>query len=181
MGIFSSIFGGDAQKNSAKNQRRESRAALGDSLGYVEPFAKAGGLGLKAYLDGIGLGDSDAAIKRFEASPEYRLNFQNALDEGRKGVSAVAQGTGTYNSGRTLKALEDRATMTSRNFLSDYLKGIAGVAETGFDAAKTKGLIRTGGAQMINQGHQALADAKTAQYAGFDNLLSGALKFAGSF
>lgn len=179
MGIFSSIFGGDAEISAAKKQIKESKAAQTDSLGYVQPYATAGTNSLKAYLDSIGAGDSAAGIAGFENSPEYKLNYQTALDEGTKGVTDAAQATGTYNSGRTLKALQDRAQTTSRGFFSDYLKGLSGVADTGFRASGLQSDIRNRGSQNINQGIQAKADAKTSQYAGFDNLLSGGLKFLG--
>ena len=179
MGLFSAIFGGAAQKKAASKQIKESKAAQADSLGYVEPYAAAGNTALKAYLDSIGLGDSGAAIKSFEASPEYQLNYGRAIDEGRIGVGNVAQGTGTYNSGRTLKALQDRAQDTTRGFYSDYLKNLGGTADMGYNAAGLKSNIRTTGSNAIKAGYQAKADAKTAQYAGFDNLLSGGLKFLG--
>lgn len=179
MGLFSSIFGGDAQIKAAKKNVKESKAAQADSLGYVEPFAAAGKNALTDYLNSIGLGDSNAAIARFQASPEYQLNYNTAIDEGRRGVDAVAQGTGTYNSGRTLKALQDRAQTTTRGFYSDYLKGVGGVADMGYNAAGRKVGIRQSGSAAIQGANTGVANAKTAQYAGFDNLLSGGLKFLG--
>lgn len=181
MGIFSTIFGGAALKKAARRNREEALSSQSDSLGYVEPYAEAGNKGLKAYLDSIGLGDSAAGIAGFEASPEYQLNYDTAMDEGRRGVTDVAQATGTYNSGRTLKALQDRAQTTSRGFFSDYLKGLSGVADTGYDAANRKAGIRQGGADKLMGVENDRAAAKVSQYAGFDNLLSGGLKLLGGF
>jgi hypothetical protein len=179
MGLFATIFGGDAQVKAAKKNVKESKAAQADSLGYVEPYATAGKNALTEYLSGVGLGDSNAAIERFKASPEYLLNFETAMDEGRQGVDSVAQAGGLYNSGQRLKALQDRGVETSNRFLSDYLKRLGGVSDMGFNAAGNQANIRTGGAANIMNARTGLADARTSQYQGFDSLLSTPFKFAG--
>lgn len=181
MGIFSTIFGGDALKKAAKKNIRESQAAQADALGYFQPYAEAGDSALKAYLDSIGQGDGDAAMQAFEASPAYKLNYDVAMDEGRRGVQDTAQAEGSYNSGRTLKALQDRAQETSRGFFSDYMKGLSGVADMGYNAAGQNAGIRQQGARDIMGGNQALANAKVSQYQGLDSLLSSNLRSATKF
>jgi hypothetical protein len=181
MGILGSIFGGNAQKKAAKQNIRLFTDSRNDSLRALDPFTKNAGADYNYFRDALGAGDTGAAISRFEASPEYQLNFNRALDEGRQAVGAVGQATGTYNSGRTLKALQDRATDTSRGFFSDYLKGLSGVSDRGYGATGDANATRLGYSQLIAGGNQAKADAKTSQYAGFDNILSGGLKFLGGF
>jgi len=181
MGLLSSIFGGAAQKKAAKKNIKQFGAARDASLAEYAPYAAAGKTGLSAYLDSIGLGDSDAAIARFQASPEYQLNYKTAMDAGTQGVQDTAQAGGTYNSGRTLKALQDRAQQTSSGFFSDYLKGLAGITDTGYNTAGADANIRSGYATNIADANTQLADAKTSQYQGFDSLLSGGLKLIGGF
>lgn len=176
MGIFSTIFGGKALKQAARQNTREARNAQADELGYIAPYAQAGDNALKAYLDSIGQGDGNAAMAAFEASPAYKLNYGTAMDEGRRGVQDVSQAEGTYNSGRTLKALQDRAQETSRGFFSDYLKGLSGVADMGYNAAGANVGIRGQGAHGIMSGNNDYANAKVSQYQGIDSLLSANLK-----
>jgi hypothetical protein len=179
MGLFATIFGGAAQKKAAKNNLAESKTVRDQSLADNAPYVTAGTNGLKAYLDSIGMGDSAAAMAAFQNSPEYQLNYNTALDQGRQGVTDVAQATGTYNSGRTLKALQDRAQQTSRGFFSDYMKGLGGVSDMGYNAAGRNVGIRQDSLQNITGARTGLANAKTSQYQGFDSLISGAAKLAG--
>jgi hypothetical protein len=177
MGIFSSIFGGKSQIKAAKENKKDLKEAKALSLAGYQPYVDAGNSALTAYLNSIGQGDSNAAMAAFEASPAYQLNYATAIDEGRRGVQDTAQAEGSYNSGRTLKALQDRAQETSRGFFSDYMKGLSGVADMGYNAAGATAGIRGDYATGINNARTGVADAKTSQYAGFDNLLSGGLKF----
>lgn len=179
MGLFSSIFGGNAQIKAAKENKKDLKVAKAESLAGYQPYVDAGNNALKAYLDSIGQGDSNAAMTAFEASPAYQLNYNTAMDEARRGVKDTAQAEGSYNSGRTLKALQDRAQETSRGFFSDYMKGLSGVSDMGYDAAGKTAGIRGLYTMGINNARTGVADAKTSQYAGFDNLLSGGLKFLG--
>lgn len=176
MGIFSSILGGNALKKAAKKNKNQATAAQAEQMGFYQPYADAGKSALQAYLDSIGQGDSEAAMSAFEASPAYQLNYDTAIDEGRRGVQDTAQAGGSYNSGRTLKALQDRAQETSRGFFSDYMKGLSGVADMGYSAAGAQTGISQTGTQNIMGANQDYANAKVSQYAGFDNLLSGSLK-----
>lgn len=179
MGLFSTIFGGGSQIKAAKQNKKTLEQARDESLASYEPYVDAGSSALKAYLDSIGQGDGNAAMQAFEASPAYQLNYDTAMDEGRRGVQDTAQAEGSYNSGRTLKALQDRAQETSRGFFSDYMKGLSGVADMGYNATGATAGLRGDYALGINKARTGVADARTSQYAGFDNLLSGGLKFLG--
>jgi hypothetical protein len=179
MGIFATLFGGKALKKGIKKGTREIQAAQTESLGFIEPFAKTGINALGYFGDAAGIGDSDAAIARFQDSPEYRLLYDTAIEEGRRGVENLGQGAGTYNSGRTLKALQDRGVATTNKFFGDYTNRLGGLTDLGFNAAGQKANIRTQGANALAGQYKALGEAKAAQYAGFDDLIGGGLKFLG--
>jgi len=178
MGIFSAIFGGNALKKAAKRNIAEAKAAQADSLGYFNPFTQNTAQDVQYMRDATGIGNTQAAIDRFQASPEYKLNYDTAIKHGTEGVNAMAQAGGSYDSGRTLKALQDRAQETSRGFFGDYLKGLGGFYNTDFNAAGKQAGIRGEGSQNIQRGNSDYADAKVSQYQGYDDLLGGFIKTA---
>lgn len=179
MGIFATIFGAKAQKKAAKNSLKETRGARDTARSYYAPYIAQAPKTFKAYNDAVGLGDSAAAIDAFHNSPEYLLNLQRAIDEGTAGVQRVGQSTGTYNSGRTLKALQDRAQQTSDGFYQNYLARLSGANTEGYNANVNGANLETGQAQEVSNGLQKVADAKTAPWEGIDNLISGGLKLYG--
>lgn len=185
MGIFTSLFGGDTATKAAKKSLEEAKNTRRLALGDIEPYAAAGTNALQDYLDAIGLGDSAGAVRQFEGSPDYMLNYERALDEGRRGVSSVAYGSGKYNSGARLKALQDRGVDISRGYFGDYTNRLQGVAGMGQQAAGAKANIRTGMLAPIQQGYSDVATAKLSTLAGFDSLLNyvadNASKAAGAY
>lgn len=181
MGIFATILGGNTQSQHAQDNRKMFRQGNDAQIAAYEPYTTAGTNGLKAYLDSIGLGDGAAGMAAFENSPAYQLNYNTAMDEGRRGVTDVAQATGTYNSGRTLKALQDRAQQTSRGFFSDYLKGLSGVADMGLGATGSREGLRQSYLDRITGANTDAANAKTSQYQGIDSLLAYNMESAAKF
>jgi hypothetical protein len=181
MGIFSSIFGAKALKKANSKARAETREGMTESLGYFEPYDAQGRNALAAYGDGIGIGDSSAAIERFKNSPLYRLQFDEAMKAGRDDVIGSGTAGGLRNSGATLAALQDRAQRITNNTYQQYLNPLAGLTEMGVGIAGNKANIRTGGANALADLRLQKGQIKAGQMAGFDSLLNAGLRIAGGF
>ena len=181
MGLFSSIFGADALKESNLKSWRAQKDAYGKANEFYDPYYTKTQGALPAYLNAVGLGDSQAGMDAFQNSPLYRLNYNSAIDAGNQGVNAMGNAAGVRNSGATLKALQDRAQKTTNQFYGDYVNPLASVSNIGLQMAGKKADLAMG-----------LADAKTnyltnkgsitaGQMAGFDGLLGGAFNALGGF
>ena len=167
MGFFSDITGATAAKGSTRGARAqieglkeargdigtgisEIRSGMGESLGYLQPFAQTGQGGLKLLADALGINGP-------EAQQQYFANFQNDpgyLAERNAGVAAVEQGAasgGALRSGGTLKALQEYGQRFMRQSFLDRLNALAGAGQQGQQAAGGQADIRMGGAQNLAQ------------------------------
>lgn len=94
-----------------------SIGSLTPQAGFVDPNSPQG---LQSRRDDY--------IARFKSSPLYQLNYQSMMDEGNRGVSRNASASGLLNSGRTLKALQDRAGDISSRLYGSYEGGLWNMA-----------------------------------------------------
>ena len=174
--IAKGLFGDDGadeaakiQKEALKMQRRLSNKALL----YQEPYREAGEEGLTSLLDALGLGNSDAAISRFEASPLYKILFGDALGDARDDVLATASSKGQLNNGATLRALTDARAKTARGFFGDYVGGLDSVVDRGERAATSAGNIAVGAGTNAVEGARGLSDIALSRGLGMGSTVGG--------
>lgn len=181
MGIFSSIFGAKALKSANKKSMFAQDEAFTKANAAVDPYAQAGNAALPAYKDAIGLGNSDAAIAAFKGSPDYLLQYDADLKAALEGVRNMQHAAGMANSGNMLKALGDRAAMVANRSYQPYKNELAGVTEMGLNVAGRKADLALGLGNAQSNYYQNKGQIKAGQMAGFDGLLSDAIKMAGNF
>lgn len=121
-------------------------------------------------------------LKDFKKDPGY--NFR--LQEGRKGIDAMAAARGGYNSGATLKALsrynQDYATGEFQNAWNrdnandtNIYNRLAGIAGTGQTAANTLGNQAIMGSQYQGNAMASAGEWRGAGAIGQNNAMQGAL------
>ncbi len=173
-GIFGNSAGDEAakvQKKALKLYKRYADQARGD----VTPYLNMGKTAVDPLLDALGLGDSNAAISRFEGSPLYRLLYGDALNDARDDVTAYTSSKGMLNSGETFRGLADARAKTARSFFGDYVAGLGDVATRGQNAANTTANIATGAGSTLAGLQSGLGDIALAQGMGTANAVSGGL------
>jgi hypothetical protein len=136
----------------------------------ADPAAQPGGdpnspQGLQARRDDF--------ISRFKASPLYQTNYNSMMEEATKGVQRNSSAAGMLNSGRTLKALQDRAGDISNRLYGSYEGGLWNMAGWQQPTPASSGVSNAimGQAQPANFGN-------AAGIAGVGNAVNNAL---GSF
>jgi hypothetical protein len=115
----------------------------------------------------------DDFIARFKASPLYQTNYNSMMEEATKGVQRNSSAAGMLNSGRTLKALQDRAGDISSRLYGSYEGGLWNMAGWQQPTPASSGVSSAimGQAQPANFGN-------AAGIAGIGNAVNNAL---GSF
>lgn len=181
MGVFSSIFGAKALKRGEKKALSATTEAIGTAQERYNPYSAVTDKALPAYTNAIGLGDSQAAIDAFRASPAYRLNFENAMRAGTEGVNSNSALAGTKYSGATLKALQDRAQEITDRSYADYVNPLANLNNVGLDIAGKRANLDMSLGDANAGYYRNKAQIKAGQMAGFDSLLNGAISLAGGF
>lgn len=167
--VVNGVTGYLGAQESAKIQKKalkQQKALSEQALNYQAPYRNLGETSTGALLNAVGLGNSEDAIARFQASPLYKLLYGDALKEGADDVTSLASSRGQLNSGATLKALQDNRVKTANNFFSQYLSGLGDVATRGQNAANASGNIAVGQGTATVQGAQGLADTSLAKYLG---------------
>lgn len=181
MGILSSIFGAKALKKANKNALAAQTEAYNEASAMYDPFKQAGDKSLKFYNDAIGIGDSNAAITNFQNSPLYRLQYDAAMKAGQTGTAGMGNAAGMRNSGRTLMALQDNARNITNQTFGQYVNPLASGASTGLGVTGTLADMRLGQGQNLANYSMNKGQIKAGQMAGFDGLISDAVKMAGKF
>ena len=181
MGLFSSIFGADALKEGNLKSYRAQKEGYSKANEFYDPYYNKTQGALPAYLNAVGLSDSQAGMDAFQNSPLYRLNYNAAIDAGNQAVNAMGNAAGVRNSGATLKALQDRAQKTTNQFYGDYVNPLASMSNIGLQMAGKKSDLALGLADAKTQYNMNKGQIKAGQMAGFDGLLSGGLNLLGGF
>lgn len=181
MGIFSSLFGSSDLKKAEKKAFKAEKEATDTAKASYTPYDELGQNALAKLRDAIGLGDSQAAMDAFRASPEYRLKYDAALKAGLEGVNARATAGGMNNSGAALKALQDRAGEITDRSYDDYLKPISGATDVGLGVRNTLADLTIGLGDKKAAMKRNIGQINAGKWAGFDGLLGGAFKLAGGF
>lgn len=120
-----SIYG--EQKGAADKVLPQQQAALTGALqgqtAQYAPYQQYGQQGMNA-LSGYYGNDpaqSQQMLQNFQNSPLYQSNYQNALENANQGLNRQQAAGGGYNSGATLKALQDRAASITNGLFGQYV------------------------------------------------------------
>jgi hypothetical protein len=196
--------------NFNKEQHEKNRADVEKYYGigqdYLNPYLKAGGSALDAYLGGLGL-SGDAAqqsiLEKFQNLPGYQFMY----DEGLKAVNRSAAARGTTQSGGLLKELTQYGQGIANQEFGTYLDRLGQLAGMGQQTAgqASGNAMNTGGSLAglgenlanrytnikIGQGEsaanaeiaagQARAEAERNKRNWLDSVIGGAAKGAGAY
>lgn len=170
-GALSSILGSSAaasaQKKALKYVKQQTKMARGD----VAPYLGIGTEAVPAYMDAIGLGNSDAAVSTWQNSPLYKILYGDALAEGRDDVLSTTSSRRMLNSGATLKALQDRRMREANKFFGEYRGDLRDAVGRGQNAAVTSANIATGAGSQMAELQGRIGDSQLAGFLGVGNSL----------
>lgn len=116
----------------------------------------------------------------------YQSGFQNAIDEGTKGVNRLAASMGGFKSGATLMALQKKAAQTANQYGTDafnrwntgklntynMLSGQSGAGQAAINNVSSAG---ANAAQSMGQNLIGMGNARAASAIGQANAIGGAI------
>jgi hypothetical protein len=187
-GIVGAVFGANSQSKAAKKQaaatidaQKKNQAFATDmydkNTAMFRTQTSYGDAADKMIAGLLGTGGDAAssanAFQTFRDSTGYQTNLQEGLDA----VTANNAARGTFQSGATAKALQDRGTQLNNGYLQQFLGNLTSQSNTGTAA---KGAIAGQGTNLTNtivNGNNAIGtaigDKAVAQANIFNNLLKG--------
>ena len=185
----SAIIGGIAQSNAAdaanKAAQRASAANLaqaqkiyGEEQGNLNPFIQGGQSANTEELGLLGIGGNPQAANNAFNQFRNSTNYNFLLNQGLQGVqSANAQ---SFNSGATMKALNNYAQGMAGNALSGYMGQLNTLGGQGVQAASNLGSFGQNYTQQSagfrNNAANVAGSAANAQANAFTNALGGFTK-----
>lgn len=110
------------------------------------------------------------AYQGFELSPDYLYQ----IDEGAKGINALAGASGGLLSGKTLEALTTMRQGIAAQGRNNYLNRLAGLTDTGQSAAAMQGTASSNAAAGVSNALAGIGNAKAAGAIGQGNAWSNA-------
>ena len=174
-GGLGSYFGAKEQRKAADKALAFNRQIYNEGVARAQPYVDAGTNALDPYMDAIGLGNSGDAIARFQASPNYKLNFQTGVDNANQQLMRQAAAGGSINSGRTLMALQDRGTDIANRMYGKYLANIGGLVDMGRGAATNTNSFAMSQGQNVTGDIYNQGNALAAGYMGIGNSINNTL------
>lgn len=135
-----------AEKNSLGALDRNYDAARGayeSAYGLYTPYAKTGGSAFNLYANALGVNGqaaADAARSSFRESPGYQYMVDQATDQTARKMSAL----GALGSGNTIAAVQDRAANLADQEWGDWLSGLSGLGQIGYNAANNQAALTKG-------------------------------------
>lgn len=169
-GIVGSVLGAGSQKKAAKKaadatlQAQQKNQAFATDMynkntAMFQPQTSYGDAADRMIAGLLGTGGDKAAsadaFQNFRDSTGYQTN----LTEGLNAVTANNAARGTFQSGATAKALQDRGTQLNNQYLQQFLGNLTSQSNTGTAA---KGAIAGQGTSLTNtiiQGNNTSAEA----------------------
>jgi hypothetical protein len=173
-----SLLGGIFGSNSADKAAQQQQQANQQAMQMTQPYREAGQNALGALGNAYGqngAAGNQAAIAAFQNSPLYQMTYAPAMQAGQQGIERNASAAGLLDSGRTLKALQDRAARIGQQTFGDYVGGLDAQATRGQNAAVGAGTQLQQGTSAYNQDQMAGSDALQAGIMGVGNSLQNGL------
>ena len=174
-GIVGSIFGASGQKKAIEKQTQAITDANNKNIALAQDtrnqnvalFQPQMGYGDAAdrIIAGL-LGTGGSAQASTDAFNTFRnsTGYQTNLQEGLNAVTANNAARGTFQSGATAKALQDRGVQLNSQYLQQYLQNLTGQSNTGTAA---KGAIAGANVSLLNNqtiANNNIADALGKKY-----------------
>lgn len=137
---------GAGKKDSLAALDRNFDSARGSYQGAIDlfsPYAKTGGSAFNLYADALGVNGqaaADAARSSFRESPGYQYMVDQATDQTARKMSAL----GALGSGNTIAAVQDRAANLADQEWGDWLSGLNGLGQIGYNATGNQASLTKG-------------------------------------
>lgn len=170
--IGASAIGASAANKAGKLQDETNRRVEG----YSAPYREAGTNALASLEAAYGLGDAGTLDQRrnmltqgFESSPLYQYTYQPAVDEATKAAERSGSAGGFLDSGRTIKAIQDRAARIGGQTFGNYLGGLDTLANRGQAAASGQASAAQAGTNASNAATVGGANALISGIGGVNN------------
>lgn len=190
-GIVGSIFGAGSQKKAAKTAADATLKAKADNKAFAtEMYNKNTAMfqPQTTYADAadrmiaglLGTGGDKAASDAAFANWKNSTGYQTNLTEGLNAVTANNAARGTFQSGATAKALQERGVQLNNNYLQQFLGNLTSQSNTGTAA---KGAIAGQGTNLTNtiiQGNNTSAEAIGQKAITQANIFNNLLKNVGN-
>jgi hypothetical protein len=190
-GIVGAVIGSSSQKKAAKVQAKATIDAQNKNQAFATdmynkntamftPQTTYGDAADKMIAGLLGTGgDADSSGKAFQTFRDS-TGYQTNLTEGLNAVTANNAARGTFQSGATAKALQDRGTQLNNGYLQQFLGNLTSQSNTGTAA---KGAIAGQGTNLTNtivNGNNAIGNAIGDKAVAQSNILNNLLKSVGN-
>lgn len=190
-GIVGSIFGASSQSKAAKKAADATLEAQAKNQAFATdmynkntamftPQTTYGDAADKMIAGLLGTGgDADASSKAYQTFRDS-TGYQTNLTEGLNAVTANNAARGTFQSGATAKALQDRGTTLNNAYLQQFLGNLTSQSNTGTAA---KGAIAGQGTNLTNtivNGNNTSAEAIGNKAITQANIFNNLLKNVGN-
>jgi hypothetical protein len=172
MSWLSDLFNPSKPANNALlNANNQLNQAYKDTATIFDPYMTTGNAayGSLGALQGLGTdADRQAAMSRFQTSPGYDFRMQQGLDA----IDRSAAARGSLMSGQTIKAAQEYGQGLASQEYGDYYNRMAGLADTGANAASNLASARLNTAAGVGGNLAQIGANKTNQSIAQGNMLS---------
>lgn len=176
MSFWDQLFNPSKSGNQSVQKGIDTLTAAGtDAVGLLQPYADQGSKAYNQISNLNGLNGSQAqtdAMSRFTTDPGYQFKLQQGVDAIDR--SAFARGSGA--SGQTLKALTEYGQGVADQGYGDYYSRLAGMGNTGVNAAGVQASTKVNTANGQAQGYSSIGANQTNSNINTGNLVTGGLK-----
>jgi hypothetical protein len=184
-GILAGLLGGALQANSARRAANAQTSAANADIQFqtetrdqtikrLKPFYQGGLTANQAYNSELGLGAAPKGYRGYSESPGNALMRRDGLDA----IQASAAAQGGLFSAATMDDLGRQNADFTNSFREQYLNRLAGVADTGMNAAAMQGTAGANAAAGMSNALAARGNAQSAGSIGVGNALSGGINNA---
>ncbi|SFQ00551.1 hypothetical protein [Sphingomonas rubra] len=190
-GIVGSVLGASSQKKAAKKAadatlqaQQKNQAFATDTYNkntaMFQPQTSYGDAADRMIAGLLGTGGDTAASANAYQTFRDSTGYQTNLTEGLNAVTANNAARGTFQSGATAKALQDRGTQLNNQYLQQFLGNLTNQSNTGTGA---KGAIAGQGTNLtsnIIQANNTSAEAIGQKAISQANIFNNMLKNVGN-
>lgn len=162
------------QAQSAQNSLELQKIMYGETREALEPWKKAGGNALEAYMYELGLGEQPEGYEGYEMSPAGKY----AMETGVGDVNAAFSARGGYDSGAALEALESKRRNIVTADTAEYFNRLAGMSNVGMGAATGQATAGQNYAGTATNTMMAGANSQAWGYQNAANAISGGINDA---
>jgi hypothetical protein len=164
----------NAQTNAANADLAFQRETRDETIRRLDPFYQGGIQGNQAYLSELGLGAAPAGFQGYSETPGNAFLRREGMDA----IQASAAAQGGLFSAATMEDLGRQNMDFSNTFREQYLNRLAGLADSGQNAAAMQGTAGANAAAGVSNALAARGNAQAAGAIGGANALTGGINNA---